>query len=209
MQVVAQGLGHSFTGSNYLFKNLDFEFTPGDMVGLVGPSGSGKSTLLGIIAGWIQPTVGSVDLQDVTSMTWVFQNPMGVRYRSVLDHVVLPILATGLSRGEAEEQAFEIMGRFGLQPLANKRFCDLSGGEAQRLMLARATAKNADLLLVDEPTAQLDRALASTVNEVLSELSSNSSIVIVATHDAGTSAACKTVLDLGHYAPVSGVNGQG
>lgn len=201
MQVRAEHLGHSFSGANNLFENLSFEFNPGDMVALVGPSGSGKSTLLGIIAGWIQPTQGSLRLNKISSKTWVFQNPMGVRYRTVLDHVCLPLLATGLPRRQAEYRAFQIMERFGLEKLGEKKFYELSGGEAQRLMLARATAKNADLLLVDEPTAQLDWAMAATVNNVLSELSSQNSIVIVATHDQGTSGACKSVLDLSDYVP--------
>lgn len=200
MRVTGAGLAHSFDGQTMLFSGLDFVLTPGDLVAVVGPSGSGKSTLLGLLAGWITPSSGTVQLDGIETVSWVFQNPLGVARRTVLDHVVLPLLASGMRRAAAEDIAHAALARFGLGGHAQKRFADLSGGEGQRLMLARASVRQPDLLLVDEPTAQLDRALAASVNGVLGQISSARSIVVVATHDADTMAACHRVINLDDYA---------
>lgn len=204
MQVAAKrllgsGLGHAFPGTGLLFTGLDLEIAPGEVVALVGPSGSGKSTLLSIVAGWERPTQGRVERVGVATTGWVFQNPHGVARRAALDHVVLPLLARGLRRSDAEDRATEIMARFNLAPVADRPFRALSGGEAQRLMLARAVALAPDLLLVDEPTAQLDLRTAATVNEVLAGIAQDDSIVVVATHDPHTRDACTRVIDLADF----------
>ncbi|MFE4195859.1 ATP-binding cassette domain-containing protein [Paenarthrobacter sp. NPDC056912] len=190
------GVGHGFEANHFLFRNLNAEFPANSARGLRGPSGSGKSTLLSIIAGWEMPKEGHVERTGISTVRWVFQNPLGVPQRTALDHVALPYLATGLSRNHSEELAFERLADFGLQRSASKRFSLLSGGEAQRLMLARAVAGNPDLILVDEPTAQLDRATAGTVNSVLGGLAKSGAVVIVASHDQDTLDACSEVLDL-------------
>lgn len=198
-RLVGSGLGHAFPGTGLLFTGLDLEVVPGEVVALVGPSGSGKSTLLSIVAGWERPTQGQVDRVGVGTTGWVFQNPHGVARRAALDHVVLPLLARGMRRPDAEDLAAEIMARFNLTPVADRPFRALSGGEAQRLMLARAVALAPDLLLVDEPTAQLDLRTAATVNEVLAGIAQDDSIVVVATHDPHTRDACTRVIDLADF----------
>ncbi|WP_258567028.1 ATP-binding cassette domain-containing protein [Microbacterium sp. Se5.02b] len=170
---------------------------PGDVTAITGPSGSGKSTLLSIIAGWLAPTLGKVERIGISRTHWVFQNPYGQPRRKTLDHVSYPFLARGLKRTAADAEAEVLLGRFGLEGRGDLPFANLSGGEAQRLMLARAAATRPDLLLVDEPTAQLDRAAARTVNDVLAGLADAGSIVLVASHDADTICACKTSIDLG------------
>jgi ABC-type lipoprotein export system ATPase subunit len=194
---MGRGLEHSFPGTGVLFQGLSFEFAAGDLVGVTGPSGSGKSTLLSLVARWERPKAGSVEWEGVASVGWVFQNPHGVAGRSALDHAVLPLLAKGQSRRAAAVEAEAVMARFGLSGVVGRRFGALSGGEAQRLMLARAVAKAPSLLLVDEPTAQLDPAASATVNTVLGQLADERMIVVVATHDADTAAACTRRLDLG------------
>ena len=111
------------------------------------------------------------------------------------------LLAKGMRRKEAELKALEAMGLFDLEYAADRRFSDLSGGEAQRLMLARAVCSKPDMLLVDEPTAQLDTRTAHSVSHVLNNLSGQGMIVLVATHDPDTRDACDRVLDLADYAP--------
>jgi ABC-type lipoprotein export system ATPase subunit len=194
-----RGIGHSFVDDHFLFRHIDAEFAAGAVWGLRGPSGSGKSTLLSIIAGWELSTEGRVERSRISTVRWVFQNPLGVAQRTALDHVALPYLATGLSRAQGEELALQRLADFGLENSADKRFSLLSGGEAQRLMLARAVAGNPDLILVDEPTAQLDRATAATVNSVLSGLALSGAVVVVASHDHDTLEACSEVLDLTKY----------
>ncbi|MEE1296069.1 MAG: ATP-binding cassette domain-containing protein [Bifidobacterium sp.] len=207
MELVATGLAHRFAGTDLLFEHLDFTVEPGVTVAVCGPSGCGKSTLLSIIAGWEKPFAGSVERCGIERVGWVFQNPHGVARRTALDHVVFPLLAKGMDRCDAERDALAAMDLFDLAAAADRRFSDLSGGEAQRLMLARAVCAHPDLLLVDEPTAQLDTHTAHTVSRVLGHLAGQGMIVLVATHDPDTRDACDRVLDLARYAPSGAADG--
>lgn len=193
MSVSLVEVSHSF--GRPLFGPVSYTFAPGRLAGIVGPSGCGKSTLLGIVAGMIRPTTGRVE-RTSDRCSWVFQNPHGVAQRSVLDHVSLPLLAQGLSRCEADARSRELLTTFGLENRSAAVFGALSGGEAQRLMLARAVASQPDLLLVDEPTAQLDRAMAAHVNDVLGHLADSGAAVVIATHDPATRDACDEIIDL-------------
>lgn len=200
--VAAHDLAHRFPGTDVLFEHLDFTVEPGQTVAICGPSGCGKSTLLSILAGWQKPCAGTVERVGIRRVGWVFQNPYGVANRTALDHVVFPLLAKGMERHEAESEALEAMALFKLDHAADRRFSDLSGGEAQRLMLARAVCSRPDLLLVDEPTAQLDTRTAHSVSHVLGNLAGQGMIVLVATHDPDTRDACGRVIDLADYAPI-------
>jgi ABC-type lipoprotein export system ATPase subunit len=193
------GVGHAFAGRPTLFSGLDLVLTEGSVTAVTGPSGSGKSTLLHIAAGWQEPTWGCVDRSGLGRVQWVFQNPHGVARRSVADHVVLPLLAREFRRPAARGHAETLLASFGLQSVADRKFGDLSGGEALRLMLARAIAAAPDLLLVDEPTAQLDSATAMTVTNSLDALAGRGAVVVVATHDIRTRDACTDHVDLGRY----------
>jgi ABC-type lipoprotein export system ATPase subunit len=194
-----RAVGHSWSPGAPLFSNVDATMEHGRVCALVGPSGSGKSTLLSIIAGMQVPSSGSVEVSSGERALWVFQNPYGVARRSAIDHVVLPIVARGASRLCANQDAAELLQRFGLGHRVDARFSELSGGEAQRLMLARAVAARPGVMLVDEPTAQLDRATAREVNRTIGQLAAAGAAVVVATHDEDTRAACDDVLDLGSY----------
>lgn len=197
MRVTTHGLGHAFPGMPPLFEELSVTMEPGHVYALTGPSGSGKSTLLGILAGWISPSEGEVRKAGVEKIGWIFQNPHGVSRRTALDHVAYAHLVQGCSRPEAEARAETLLERFGLAESAEKQFRALSGGEAQRLMLARGIATAPDLLLVDEPTAQLDMRTAATVSDALGRIATAGTIIVVATHDERTRDACTDVIDLG------------
>ncbi|MDD7542068.1 MAG: ATP-binding cassette domain-containing protein [Mobiluncus porci] len=201
MRIEARKLTHRFPGTANLFENLSFNLESGEMVALTGPSGCGKSTLLGILAGWEKPISGEVVTEGSGKISWVFQNPLGSPKRTVLDHVALPFLARGLTRAEANLRAGELLERFYLENQASQPYATLSGGQATRLMLARAFATQPGLLLVDEPTAQLDTHTAASVNQVLGALASKNIIVVVATHDGDTAAACGRQINLKEYAP--------
>lgn len=201
--VMGREVSHRFGEAPFLFSPLDFTFRPGQVVGLCGPSGCGKSTLLSILAGWVTPTQGCVEMPGVSKVGWVFQNPHGVPGRTALDHVVFPLLCHGLTRVHAEDRALATLDLFGLAAVGGRPFRALSGGEAQRLMLARAVAIAPDLLLVDEPTAQLDLRTAHTVNTTLCNLAASGAIVVVATHDPDTRAACTEVIDLATHQAVA------
>lgn len=199
MRLKLSEVGHRFGTGSWLFRGLSLAFEPGEVYGLVGPSGSGKSTLLSLLAGWEQPAEGHIEREGGGATAWVFQNPHGVPERSALDHVMLPCLARGASIEEAEEEAHGLLNEFGLATIAEQPFASLSGGEAQRLMLARGAATKPALLLVDEPTAQLDLYTRVAVNEAIGRLVTADTIAVVATHDAATRDACTSVIDLQDY----------
>lgn len=190
MRVALEEVGHRFPDGPWLFRHLHTVLNSGRVYSLTGPSGTGKSTLLALLAGWLAPTEGTISKPVNASIGWVFQNAHGTPGRAARDHVALPYLAKGLSPSEADVNAQEMLARFGLQHVGGRPFRELSGGEAQRLMLARGLATEPDLFLIDEPTAQLDRATAATVNSTIRALANTSSIVIVATHDEDTRDAC-------------------
>lgn len=194
--MIIHELAHRFGLGAPLFSGLTVALEPGRRYAVVGPSGSGKSTLLGLIAGAEMPTSGRIDRDGVGRIGWVFQNPHGVAGRTALDHVVLPLIASGLPRPHAEREARILLTRFGLAAREDSRFASLSGGEAQRLMLARAIASRPGLLLVDEPTAQLDPANAATVVDALGALADDGAVIVVATHDPRIRDACDVVIDL-------------
>ena len=203
-----------------MFKAVDdisFSVKRGSTLAIVGESGSGKSTVANMVLKLLEPTSGTVTYEgkDISGFKGkelldfrrhvqpVFQNPYGVPERTALDHVVFPLLCHGMSRREAIPEAKEVMGLFDLDYAVDRRFSELSGGEAQRLMLARAVCSHPDVLLVDEPTAQLDTRTADSVSEVLGNLAGQGMIVVVATHDPRARDACGRVIDLAHYAPAA------
>ena len=194
-------LGHRFEDAPWLFRGLDADLHRGRVYALTGPSGSGKSTLLSILAGWIEPAEGSVGAVRNGRVGWVFQNPHGVARRRAVDHVMLPLLAQGAPVAPARAEALDILGRFGLADRADHPFRELSGGEAQRLMLARGIAAKPDVLLVDEPTAQLDPVTADAVNRAIAATAAQDIVVVVATHDPRTRDACSDHIDLAQHVP--------
>ncbi|MGN7798389.1 ABC transporter ATP-binding protein [Leifsonia sp. 22587] len=196
MPVTLRRLGHSFDGTIWLFRDLSIRLDEGNLYALSGPSGSGKSTLLSILAGWVHPSEGEVVMRANATISWVLQNPHGTPRRTARDHVALPLLAAGMAPAAADRTAQHHLERFDLGHVAQRRFSELSGGEAQRLMLARAIARRPDLLLVDEPTAQLDRHTAESVNRVLSAAADERTVVVIATHDHHTREVCSQTIDL-------------
>lgn len=196
MRVMLESVGHQFDAGPWLFRDLTTSLHDGTIVGVMGPSGSGKSTLLALLADLFAPTEGTIERDRSGRLTWVPQHPHGVPRRSVRDHVALPLLAHGNSVHAAEEEADRLLELFHLDHRSNADFATLSGGEGQRLMLARALATEPAVLLIDEPTAQLDRVTASTVNQVIRALARPGLVTVIATHDAATRDSCDVILDL-------------
>jgi putative ABC transport system ATP-binding protein/lipoprotein-releasing system ATP-binding protein len=196
MHLILNGVGHRFPETPWLFRGLTVTLRPNHSYALVGPSGSGKSTLMSLIAGWNNPAEGTIQRRGVDRIGWVFQSPHGMPRRTALDHVVFPLLAAGTNRARAEPIALALLHQVDLDRVAHREFRALSGGEAQRLMLARAAASHPQLLLVDEPTAQLDVTTARKINDAIAAMVSPERILVVATHDYATRDACTDLLDL-------------
>lgn len=198
--VDGRGLGHRYGDGPWLFRGVGMSLTAGRVTALTGPSGTGKSTLLAILAGTVSAAEGTLRFHGITGITSIAQSAHGVPGRTVLDHLVLPLLASGIPRTQAEQRARPIAALFGLENLLGAPYRQLSGGEAQRLMLARATAQDNELILADEPTANLDARNASSVIDVLGRLAAGGAVVVVATHDPLARQACHEVVDLAEAA---------
>ena len=199
MRVVVEWLADRFPGTDLLFEHLDFVAEPGSTIAVCGPSGCGKSTLLSILAGWEKPYAGTVTREGVNRVGWVFQNPYGVAERTALDHVVFPLLAKGMRRKEAEPKALEAMGLFDLEYAADRRFSDLSGGEAQRLKLASEIGRiqTDSVFVFDEPSIGLHPLDVRTLLGVFQRLIDSGATVVVIEHDLDVIRNADYLVDLG------------
>lgn len=179
-------------GSKVAFTGLDATFPAAQVTALVGPSGSGKSTLLAAISGYQALDAGQIEVRsaptelamgpDPARVAWVPQGSNALGRRSVLDNVAIAPKSAGASLSEARERAMESLTVVGLSALASQQARWLSGGELQRVALARALASGKDLILADEPSANLDAANTELIAQILEGLTT-SATVVVATHD--------------------------
>ena len=168
------------------------EVKAGDLVALMGPSGSGKTTLMHLLAGLDTPTVGTVDWPAIGTVgqlrpgpiAIVFQAPSLLPSLDVLENVTLPLLLQGLDRRTAPTTALAALRQLGLEPLAGKLPEELSGGQAQRVAVARVLAGRPRLILADEPTGQLDHTNGTAVIDALITAAREiGAALIVNTHD--------------------------
>jgi putative ABC transport system ATP-binding protein/lipoprotein-releasing system ATP-binding protein len=168
------------------------EVFPGARIALTGPSGSGKSTLVHLLAGLDEPTVGGVSWPAIGDrgalrpgpVTVIFQGPSLLPPLTVLENVALPLLLAGRAEADATAAAGAALTRLGLLELADKLPEEISGGQAQRVAVARSLAGEPQLILADEPTGQLDHESAEAVVDVLLEAATHSgAALVVATHD--------------------------
>jgi putative ABC transport system ATP-binding protein/lipoprotein-releasing system ATP-binding protein len=170
----------------------DCEIHRGDHIALVGPSGSGKSTLLHLMAGLDTPTHGAIawpaigrreDLRP-GRVAVIFQGPSLLAALTTRENVALALVLDGVPDAEAQRRATDALERLGLVDLADKLPEEISGGQAQRVAVARALAGDPLLILADEPTGQLDRANATVVVDVLLAAADHAgAALVVATHD--------------------------
>ena len=182
-------------------KGVDMYVAPGEVVGLIGPSGSGKSTLLKCLGAVIEPTAGSMILGDevIYDQGWkigdlrtlrrdkigfVFQAPYLIPFLDVTDNVALLPMLAGVPNGEARKRALELLGALDVAHRAKGMPSQLSGGEQQRISIARALVNRPPVILADEPTAPLDSERALTVIRILHEMAHRyETAIIVVTHD--------------------------
>ena len=182
-------------------KNINMQVAPGEVVGLVGPSGSGKSTLLKCLGAIIEPTAGRMTLgneviydngwrvKDLRALRrdrigFVFQAPYLIPFLDVTDNVALLPMLAGVSNAAARTRALELLTALDVQHRAKAQPNQLSGGEQQRVSIARALANKPPVILADEPTAPLDSERALGVMRLLNQMARQAqTAVIVVTHD--------------------------
>jgi putative ABC transport system ATP-binding protein len=202
--IVVRGLrkvyGHGDTAVEAL-KSVDLLVGPGEVVGLVGPSGSGKSTLLKCLGAIIEPTSGRMVLGGNTlydnawktkdlrtlrrdNIGFVFQAPYLIPFLDVTDNVALLPMLAGMPNAQARERALELLRELDVAHRAKADPSQLSGGEQQRVSIARALANRPPVILADEPTAPLDSERALAVMRILNRMAIQyQAAVIVVTHD--------------------------
>jgi putative ABC transport system ATP-binding protein len=182
-------------------KGVDMAVWPGEVVGLIGPSGSGKSTLLKCLGAVIEPSAGRITLgdeliydnrwltQDLRALRrdrigFVFQAPYLIPFLDATDNIALLPMLAGRPNAEARRRALEMLEALDVAHRAGARIAELSGGEQQRISIARALANRPPIVLADEPTAPLDSERALTVIRILNRLAREyRTAVIVVTHD--------------------------
>jgi putative ABC transport system ATP-binding protein/lipoprotein-releasing system ATP-binding protein len=170
----------------------DCEVFAGQRIALVGPSGSGKSTLIHLMAGLDDPTVGTVSWPAIGTrdelrpgrVAVIFQGPSLLPPLTVLENIALPLVIGGMTDHDAREVARGALTTLDLEELADKLPEEISGGQAQRVAVARALAGEPSLILADEPTGQLDRTNGAAVVDVLLAASEHAgSALVISTHD--------------------------
>lgn len=182
-------------------KDVNMNVAPGEVVGLIGPSGSGKSTLLKCLGAVITPTTGKMTLGDQTifDQTWqvkdlralrrdkigfIFQSPYLIPFLDVLDNVALLPMLAGVKNADARSRSLELLTALDVHHRAAAFPSQLSGGEQQRVAIARGLINRPPVILADEPTAPLDSERAMAVIRILNDMARKfETAIIVVTHD--------------------------
>ena len=194
-----------------VLDDINFSIDKGEIVSVVGPSGSGKTTLLGLCAGLDKPTNGTIMLAGkmISEMTenekaavrnkkigFIFQNFQLLPTLSALENVMIPVELQGRSK-EAYEIAKDLLERVGLGDRLNHYPSQLSGGEQQRVSLARAFSNNPEILFADEPTGNLDDETSHMMEDLLFELNKEKgTTLVIVTHDLDLAAKTERIIKL-------------
>lgn len=208
LQRVYQQGGEALT----ILHNVNIEIKAGEIVALVGPSGSGKSTLLQMVGLLDKPTAGSILIAgreashlDDGQRTALRRQYIGFVYQfhyllpefTALENVIIPQMIAGVEKEEAATRAEELLSALKLDHRLSHRPARLSGGEQQRVAMARALANQPKLLLADEPTGNLDPETSDGVFELLTQLVRNSGIgALIATHNMDLAERMDRILEL-------------
>ncbi len=179
--------------------NMDFYLDDGEFIAITGQSGSGKSTLLSILGGLNQPSYGevfvdSLNLYNLSSeqradfrneyIGIIFQSFQLIPYLNVLENVLLPMAITGVKKKLQHEMAYDVLEKVGLEGKAHRLPDEISGGEQERVAIARAIVNRPPILLADEPTGNLDTRTTEEVMNLLTRLNREDGLtVVMVTHD--------------------------
>jgi lipoprotein-releasing system ATP-binding protein len=184
-----------------VLRGVNFAAAGGESIAITGPSGSGKSTLLHLLGNLETPDHGTITLDDAgeqrQSIGFVFQFHYLLPDLSAVENVALPLLIARWSRNKASSRALDLLQETGLADRADHPISHLSGGEQQRVAVARALITEPKLLLADEPTGNLDEAISEQIGRTLVDYSRKySAITIIATHSSRLAGLCDRSLVL-------------
>ncbi|MBQ7495618.1 MAG: ABC transporter ATP-binding protein [Bacteroidaceae bacterium] len=209
-----QSLQRSFTTEEVrtiALNGVNLEINEGEFVAIMGPSGCGKSTLLNILGLLDAPTEGQYLLggQDVSNLSepqrdrlrkgligFVFQSFNLIEDLSVEENIELPLLYMGIPRSERRQRVYEVMRRMGISHRAKHFPRQLSGGQQQRVAIARAVVSRPKLILADEPTGNLDSKNGREVMELLKQLHSEGTTVVMVTHSQRDASYAQRIINL-------------
>lgn len=190
----------------HALRGVTFDIEEGDYVAIVGPSGCGKSTLLNLLGAIDRPTSGSVkirgqavgDMRDreatlfrLRNIGFVFQRFYLMPTLTARENVELPMAEAGLKSAERAARARELLAYVGLSHRERHRPTELSGGEQQRVAIARSLANRPAILLADEPTGELDAKTGAEIIELFGQLNRDGTTIIVVTHDEELASAAR------------------
>ena len=192
-----QSVSKQYSHDAYALRDVSLNIGKGELVYLAGPSGAGKSTLMKMVAAVERPTGGVVTVngQDIgrirkagipflrRNLGLIFQHQRLLNDRNILGNVMLPLLVTGAPKAQAEGRARAALDKVGLLERAKAMPLELSGGEQQRVAVARAIVNRPQIILADEPTANLDRAAADRVLDALRAFHAAGVTCVISTHD--------------------------
>ncbi len=179
MSIQIQNVNFSY-GDHVIFSDLSLLLPENGFVLLLGPSGSGKTTFLSLLNKTLLPDSGTIAIDSTPSC--VFQSPLLLPYLTVEENIALPLLFEGNDLKEAKKSATPYLKRLGLENLKDKLPGQLSGGEAVRVSICRGLIKGEHILILDEPTGQLDEMNSENIYQLLKELSKDHLIILVS-HD--------------------------
>lgn len=192
-------------------RGIDLEIKKNEFVSIMGPSGSGKSTLMNVMGCLDTPTTGEyfLDGQKVENLSsnqlaeirnqkigFVFQNFNLLPYATAFENVEVPLIFAGAPSRKRKERVDELLEKVGLKDRAEHKPTELSGGEMQRVAIARSLANQPRLILADEPTGNLDSASGSEIIRLFQELAEQGHTIIVITHDNEISKRTQRIIKL-------------
>lgn len=193
-----KNLSVSYSGTDAI-NGISFDINSGDFLCILGPNGGGKTTLLNTILGFLKPDSGEIFKDKALKISYVPQTAMLDRNFpiSVLETVLTGTLGKGLHpfrrfSAQQKKSACEILSAVGLDGYSKRQISELSGGEFQRLLIARALASEPEILLLDEPTANVDIASRDRIFSLLCELNKKGMTVVTVTHDLKAAAENST-----------------
>ena len=210
-KIEVKGLCKSFDGDSVL-KDISFQIESGEFVAVMGQSGCGKSNLLYSVSGMVRPTKGQIcfDNRELSAMSdkqmqkfrlermgFIFQKPNFIKNLSIADNIVFPAFQLGKrSRKAIACDAENLMKKMGIISVADHDIRKVSGGQLQRAAICRAMINRPDILFGDEPTGALDSSSTKEVMDILEQINSSGTTILLVTHDAKVASRANRIIYL-------------
>ena len=209
-----QNINKSFK-TKTIFKDLNLKINKNEMVAIMGDSGSGKSTLLNIIGLIERPDIGTVILNNQVFskinnkktilayrnlIGYIFQNFALIDNKTVSENIDVALMYSGYNKKTKQNKKIEVLRFLGLEDKLNNKIYELSGGEQQRIALARILLKRCEIILADEPTGSLDQTTANDILNILTKLNQDENkTIIIVTHDLNIAKRCNKIYKIQNY----------